>query len=92
MLICFTLEFMSTMASGSDKIEIEKKNKIDSIFKLKGLKSKMNVCIFDSETNLELTYGEVGEICFSGPTLMKMYFHNPDETEKILRLLIENCH
>lgn len=47
---------------------------------------KMNVCIFDSETNLERTYGEVGEICFSGPTLMKMYFHNPDETEKILRL------
>jgi long-chain acyl-CoA synthetase len=30
-------------------------------------------------------YGEVGEICISGPELMIYYYNNPEETEKTIR-------
>ena len=44
-----------------------------------------NFCIYDSETNQEMKYGERGEICMTGATLMKGYYNNADETKKALR-------
>ena len=42
-------------------------------------------CAYDNEGEKELPYGEIGEICMSGPTVMKGYYHNPDETTHALR-------
>ena len=44
-----------------------------------------DIGIFDPETGEELDYYETGEICISGPTLMKGYYNNPEETENVLR-------
>lgn len=44
-----------------------------------------NVMIVDVETGQELPYGKdknVGELYVTGPTMMKEYYHNPEETEK----------
>lgn len=41
--------------------------------------------ICDPETNRELPYGEVGEICVNGPTVMMGYINEPEETENALR-------
>ncbi len=38
------------------------------------LLSKNNFCIYDNETECELTYNEVGEICMFDPTVMLGYF------------------
>jgi len=43
------------------------------------------VSIFKPETDIELKYGEEGEICFQGPTMMMEYFKDAKETEKIRR-------
>ena len=43
------------------------------------------VKIVDPETNKDLPFGEIGEICISGPTLMKEYIHEKEETENILK-------
>ncbi|MDO4816171.1 MAG: class I adenylate-forming enzyme family protein [Bacillota bacterium] len=40
--------------------------------------------IFKPGTTEELDYGEEGEICITGPTVMLGYFDNPKETEKVL--------
>ena len=45
-----------------------------------------NMKIVDPETGKELGYGEDGEICFSGPSVMKSYLNNPEETAKCLRV------
>lgn len=37
-------------------------------------------------TNEEASVGEMGEICISGPTLMKEYINNPKETSQTLRM------
>jgi long-chain acyl-CoA synthetase len=44
----------------------------------------MRVLVADSE-GTELAYGEEGEICVTGPTLMKGYLHDPDATAVTLR-------
>lgn len=42
-------------------------------------------CAYDNEKEKELSYGEIGEICMSGPTVMKGYYHNQEETAHALR-------
>lgn len=41
--------------------------------------------IFDPETGEELGYNTPGEVCISGPTIMKGYFNNKEETEYVMR-------
>ena len=40
--------------------------------------------IFKPGTSEELGLNELGEICISGPTLMKGYFLRPEETDKVM--------
>ena len=44
-----------------------------------------NFCIYDNENDKELPYGVSGEICMSGPTVMKGYYKMPEETANVLR-------
>lgn len=44
------------------------------------------VKIVDVDTREELKYGEIGEILFSGPTVMSGYLDNEKETNEILEL------
>ena len=43
------------------------------------------VGIFDPETGEEKGYFEEGEVCVTGPSMMKCYFNSPEETENIMR-------
>lgn len=44
-----------------------------------------NVSIFEPGTDKELKYNEVGEICLTGPAMMKCYLNMPVETAKVLK-------
>lgn len=44
------------------------------------------VSVFDPETGEELDYNQQGEICMTGPSMMKGYFNNPEETAHVMRL------
>lgn len=46
----------------------------------------MNFCIWDNEKNEELKYGKQGEICISGPTLMKEYYNMQSETQDVIKM------
>ena len=48
--------------------------------------SKMNCKIVQPDTFDEVTYGEQGEVCFYGPTLMLGYYENKQETDDLLRV------
>lgn len=51
-----------------------------------GIPSLMvNVCICDPNTGEELDYNEIGEVCVTGPTMMKGYFNNKEETDYVMR-------
>lgn len=43
------------------------------------------VKIVDSKTNEELPYGEIGEIVVNSPAVMKGYFNDKEETDKVLK-------
>lgn len=45
----------------------------------------VTVGIFDPETGEELDYRHSGEVCVTGPSLMKGYFNNPEETAYVMR-------
>ncbi len=44
------------------------------------------ISIFDTETGEEVKYGQQGEICISGPNVMRGYYNNPEETAKVLKV------
>lgn len=46
----------------------------------------MNFSIVDLDTGKELPYGEQGEICMSGPSVMMGYFNNKEATEGVLKV------
>jgi long-chain acyl-CoA synthetase len=43
------------------------------------------ISVFKPDTTEELDIGEIGEICLTGPTLMKEYLNEPEETAHIMR-------
>lgn len=45
----------------------------------------VNVGIFDPEDGRELGYNEIGEVCVTGPSMMKGYYNGPDETCFVMR-------
>lgn len=52
-----------------------------------GLANPDNIIkVCDPETNEELSYGEIGEICVNGPTVMMGYINEPNETANALRV------
>lgn len=44
----------------------------------------VNMGVFKPGTDEELSYGELGEICVSGPTVMQGYLNNEQETKNVL--------
>ena len=46
---------------------------------------KANCKIVEPDTTEELTYGQIGEICFTGPTLMMGYYNKPEATDAIVK-------
>lgn len=43
------------------------------------------VSIFDTDSEKELQYGEIGEVCITGPSVMLGYYNNEQETQAIIK-------
>lgn len=43
------------------------------------------VSVFNPDSEEELTYGEIGEVCVQGPTAMSEYLNSPEETKQVLK-------
>ena len=65
-------------------------NKINKIISVGIPFPNVEIKIVDPDNNKELKYNELGEICFSGTNVMKEYYNNPQETEKVLKLHEDN--
>ena len=51
-----------------------------------GIMNPDNICkIVEPGTDHELPFGEIGELCISGPIVMKGYYNRPDATAQTLR-------
>lgn len=44
------------------------------------------ISIFDSDTQNELKYGETGEVCIAGPSVMLGYFNNKAATDDMIKI------
>lgn len=42
--------------------------------------------IVDTETGKELPINSIGEVCFSGPTIMLGYYNRPDATDEVIKI------
>ena len=47
---------------------------------------KTIITAFDEETNEELPYNNIGELCISGPCVMMCYVNNKEATDNMLRI------
>ena len=65
---------------------VTSKNKINEVGSVGIPFSHTVISIFDFETGEELKYGEIGEVCITGPNTMLRYYNNDEETRKLLRL------
>ncbi len=73
---------MSEVAAAVCAAGIDSENSIGSV----GIPfHHITMAIFDPETNKELKYGEVGELCITGPNTMIGYYNNEEETNKLIR-------
>lgn len=45
---------------------------------------KMNCKVIDPDSGEELTYGELGEVCFTGDSVMLGYYNNPEATADLI--------
>lgn len=50
-----------------------------------------NCKLVDSDTLEEMPYGQTGEICFSGPTLMMGYYNHPEATDEVVKKHADGC-
>ena len=48
--------------------------------------SKTVIATFDPETEKELSYGELGELCIQTPTMMMGYYGQKEETDKVIKV------
>ena len=46
----------------------------------------VTIKVVEPDTTDELTYGEVGEVCVTGPSLMLGYYKNQEETDDIIKI------
>lgn len=44
----------------------------------------VEVAIFETDTDKEVKYNELGEICITGPSIMQGYLNAPQETNKVI--------
>ena len=73
------LSCLKGMFSGGDSLSVELKKRIDRFLK------EHNAPI-EVGTTEELPYGEEGEICLAGPTVMLEYCNHPEETAQTMRV------
>ena len=51
-----------------------------------------NCKIVDPDTLTEQSYRKIGEVCFSGPTLMMGYYNKPEATEEVVKIHSDGCY
>ncbi len=73
---------MSEVAAAVCAAGIDKENEIGSV----GIPfHHITMAVFDPETNKELKYNEIGELCITGPNTMLGYYNNEVETNKVIK-------